>query len=82
MLDSYYKLGLLIVIVNFIKYESGIVNMFLFCFETPYLLEIYTEVLKGKTIHLGFAFKNPIRKKKQQKTCCVGNMGNKKMAKY
>lgn len=67
MLDNYYKLGLLIVIVNFIKYESGIVNMFLFCFETPYLLEIYTEVLKGKTIHLGFAFKNPIRKKNNKK---------------
>lgn len=38
--------------------------MFLFCFETPFLLEIYAEVHKGKMIHLGFAFKNPIRKKK------------------
>lgn len=53
--------------------------MFLFCFETPFLLELYAEVHKGKMIHLGFAFKNPIRKKKK---CCVGNMGTKKMAKY
>ena len=50
--DGYYLLG----IVNFVKCKNGIVDCV--CFETPYLLEIYTKVCEGK-ICLGFAFKNP-----------------------
>lgn len=43
-------------IVNFLKYENGIVDLFLFCFETPHLLEIYIKVHEGKMIMSGICF--------------------------
>lgn len=44
-------------------------------FETPYLLEIYTEAREDKMVCLGLAFKNP----KGKKLCCVeGLWGQKK----